>query len=203
MRSRVLLFAMLGAAALLGTVVTDASARNLSFNELGFRIVWVELNFTEPIFRIGVHCPVTLEGSFHSRTAAKTIGALAGFVTRAVINSAACRGGHASILTETLPWHSTYEGFTGTLPRITGVRFLLGEADFRMEIPAVGINCLARAVNDMGTVTGSLEAGGALKEERLTPGQESIFCGSIRGVFEGVGTVTKLGLTERILVSLI
>lgn len=201
-KSRVLL-AALAATALLGVMVSNASARNLSVNEQGFRVVWAELNLTEAIFRIGVHCPVTLEGTFHYRTIVKAIGSLIGYVTRAIVNNAACRGGHATVLTETLPWHVTYEGFTGTLPAIASIITLLAEPAFRLEIPIAGINCLARATNIRGTISGMTEAGGAFKAETLTPGREQIPCGSIRGVFEGVGVVTKLGSTERPLVTLI
>ncbi len=204
-RSKVLL-AALAATAILGALVGTASANNLSTNEQGFRIVWTELNLTEAIFGIGVHCPVTLEGSFHTPTIRKVIGSLIGYVTRAAVRNEACRGGHATVLTETLPWHVTYEGFTGTLPRITSIIELLAEPAFRIETAI--ITCLSRATNIKGEIRGTIEAGGAFKPEILTPGRETIPCreaggGSINGVFSGTGAVTKQNSTERILVRLI
>lgn len=203
MRTSRLLLAVLVAAALFGASAGSASARNLSVNEQGFRISWVELNWTEPIFRIGIHCPMTLEGTFHYRTMVKVIGSLIGYVTRAIVDNAACRGGHFTVLTETLPWHVTYEGFTGTLPSITSLILLIAGMAMRMEIPSFGINCLMRAANLRYTTTGTREAGGAFKAERVVPGRESIPCGSITLTFEGTGTATKLGSTERTLVTLI
>ena len=203
MRKSKLLLAALAATALLGVMVSNASAGRLSVNEQGFRITWAELNFTEAIFRVGVHCPVTLEGTFHYRTIVKAIGSLIGYVTRAIVDNVACRGGHATVLTETLPWHVTYEGFNGTLPSITGIITLLAEPAFRLEIPLIGLNCLSRATNIRGTITGTREAGGAFKAERLTPGRETIPCGGVNGTFEGTGTVTRLGSVERPLVTLI
>ena len=203
MRSSRLLIAALAASALLGAAVGSASARNLSVNEQGFRISWAELNWTESVFRVGIHCPMTLEGTFHYRTMVKAIGSLIGYVTRAILDNAACRGGHFTVLTETLPWHVTYEGFTGTLPRITGLILLIAGMAMRMEVPAIGLSCLMRAANLRYTTTGTREAGGAFKAERVVPGRESIPCGSINLTFEGTGTGTRLGSTERTLVTLI
>ena len=67
-------------------------------------------------------CPLTLEGSFHSRTISKVCGQLVGYITTA--NFAMCSGAaQARTLTETLPWHVRYESFEGTLPSITGITF--------------------------------------------------------------------------------
>jgi hypothetical protein len=201
MRKSKLLLVALTATALLGAMVSSASARNLSVDEQSFRITWTSLELVDPFFGIGVRCPVTLEGSFHYRTIVKTLRSLIGLVTRAIVNNAGCAAGHATVLTETLPWHVTYEGFTGTLPNITSLITLLAEPAFRIE--QSGINCLARARNIRGTISLIREAGGALKAERLTPGSESIPCGSINGTFRGAGAITKLGTTARPLVRLI
>ena len=201
-----LLFTALAATVVMGALVGSASANHLSVNELGMRITWTELNLTETIFGIGVHCPVTLEGAFSRATIEKVIGSQIGSITRAIVANERCRGGHATVLTETLPWRVTYEGFGGTLPRITSVILLLAEPAFRIETAI--ITCLSRATNLRGTVTGTNEARGALTAETLTPGRETIPCreaggGSINGVFSGPGNITKAGRTEHPVVSLI
>jgi len=89
-----------------------------------------------------VRCPVTLEGSFHSKTTSKVAGQLVGYISRVTVGNASCTSGHSTALTETLPWHITYEGFTGTLPRITEIHILLVGAAFRFEL--LGSFCLAR-----------------------------------------------------------
>jgi len=123
-----LALAGLAATLLMAFAVNSASANHLSVSSQNFRLVWTALTFfgegtgsTENT----IICPVTLEGSFHSSTLAKVIGALIGHVTRATVVGTSCTGGRATILQETLPWHVTYEGFSGTLPRITAVRLLL------------------------------------------------------------------------------
>jgi hypothetical protein len=61
-----------------------------------------------------------LEGSFHSRSIAKVAGALIGYITAAKLGP--CAVGSATILRETLPWHTRYVWFTGVLPDIATMR---------------------------------------------------------------------------------
>jgi len=200
-----LALAGLAAALLLSMAVANGSARNLSVDEQGFRVTWTNLEFAEPGLNIHIRCPVTLEGSFHTRTIAKVLRSLIGFITRAIVKNESCTGGHATVLRETLPWHVTYEGFGGVLPSITSIRVLLVRPSFRVEPGFLGINCLSQPENIRGTITGSREAGGAFKPERLAPDAGQSFpCGSaFEGEFIGTGTVTRLTSTTRILVTLI
>jgi hypothetical protein len=132
------------AALLLALAVGSASATRLSINEPNIRLVWSSLEFRNSMIERVVRCQVTLEGSFHSKTILKIREALIGHLTRA--NIAACAGGDASVLTETLPWHITYESFAGTLPTITRLSILIVGAGFRIRYGTVeGSNiCLAR-----------------------------------------------------------
>jgi len=114
--------AVLGAALAMGLAVGSVSANRLSVSNRNFRITWTELMFTSGATSIS--CPLTLEGSFHYWTIAKVERALIGNISRASFGSASCPGGHATALQETLPWHVTYDGFRGVLPRITEI-FLL------------------------------------------------------------------------------
>lgn len=207
-----LLLAGLTAAFILSAAVGTASANRLSVDEQGFRIVWTSLEFTAPELGVRILCPVTLEGSFHSRTIVKTLHSLIGHVTRAIINGASppCTGGTATVLTENLPWHVTYEGFGGTLPIITSVRVLLIGARFRIDPSGILPSCLATTTTTepiSGTIRIGREAGGELKSEELIPGSERILCssalGELTGGFQGNGNVTRLGASTRILVRLI
>ncbi len=197
-----LTLAALTATMLLGLAVSNASANHLSTNELGFRITWASLEFSETVFRIGIRCPVTLEGAFSSATIAKVTGAAIGSVNRVTVRNESCTGGHATALTERLPWRITYEAFTGTLPRITGIKVLLIRPAFRIEVAGI-INCLSEPARILGIIIGAIEAGGAFKPESLTPEREVNRCGEINGVFGGTGVVSRAGSTARTLITLI
>jgi hypothetical protein len=135
--------------------LSSASARNFSVNEQGFSIRWASLTFGYHV--ADVRCPVTLRGSFHSRTMVKTTGLLIGAITGATGNTAACTGGRITLLVETLPWHLRYTSFTGTLPRISSIN--LGIAGRAIQLEAEGIFCLftteAGEPYEMNVVIGS------------------------------------------------
>jgi hypothetical protein len=203
MRTGKLMLAAVTATMLVAIAVSNASARNLSTNERFFRIAWSSLELTEPTFGVGVRCPVTIEGSFHNVTIPKIVGTLIGNITRVPVKNESCTGGHATALTERLPWNITYEGFTGRLPAIETIKVLLLRPAFRLEIRAFfTINCLAEPTRINGIIRGT-NVGGNFKPETLTPETEGIPCGEIVGQFRGAGNVTRLGSTERILITLI
>jgi hypothetical protein len=137
-----LLLAALTATVVMGLAV-DASATRIESSSQRFRIQWTT---ARPLIfattgGIRVSCPVTLEGSFHSRTISKVSGQLIGYTTRAQVGSGEppCKGGTARANTETLPWHQQYNGFIGTLPRIRGIiQTLVGS---RFEVLTGGLNC--------------------------------------------------------------
>lgn len=113
------------AALVLAVAVGAASGNRLEFSSGQFRAVWTER--TPARFELGsgtgvISCLLTLEGSFHSRTISKVVRSLIGYITRASIVPA-CTGGTLNMTTETLPWHIRYDSFTGTLPRISTIRF--------------------------------------------------------------------------------
>ena len=84
----------------------------------------------------------SLEGSFHSATAAKTLGSLMGYVTSAILGP--CASGTATALRETLPWHIRYSGFEGALPEIRSVIAHIIGSSWRVR-ESGGINCLGRS----------------------------------------------------------
>jgi hypothetical protein len=135
-----LLLAAIAASCLLASAITSASARRISMTEQGFLVRWGFFIFSSEGARVS--CPVTLEGSFHSRTLSKVSGQLVGYVSRARFPGTAppCRNGIMLALTTTLPWHIQYNSFAGTLPGITRIR--IGIVGVRLELEASGISCL-------------------------------------------------------------
>ena len=155
-------------------------------------------------------CNLTLEGSFHSRTIAKVVGALVGNITRASLGG--CTEGRYEPLTASLPWPLRYAGFTGTLPRITGIQYSLVGGDFLLE-EAFFADCLykdppefpGRFIANVNSSTGALTSvrldetiGHTLHDSSLTrlPCSEVLFTA-------GTGTVTQQGATTAITVRLI
>lgn len=116
--------AALAATLLLSAAVGSASAGKLSINNQNLRITFSRLEFSASEFTI--RCSVTVEGSFHTRTMAKVVGSLVGAITKSTVKQETCTGGSAASFNgieryngtttpNTLPWHLTYEGFTGEL----------------------------------------------------------------------------------------
>jgi len=196
-----LLLAAIGATVLLGAFVSTASARNISTSNQFLRATFREVNFRLPFFT--TRCQVTLEGSLHSRTIAKVVGSLIGYMTSARLGP--CSSGSATILTETLPWHVRYAGFAGTLPAITSIRVNVINSSFRIREP-FGITCLARSTATEPAIgTFNREAGGALTTAEIggtiRTGPE---CFEEPGSFTSDrGPVTLLNSTARVTVTLI
>jgi hypothetical protein len=204
-----LVFTALAATLLLASVVSSASGSNLRVSSQRFRVTWSRLEFIEPVTRIAVRCQVTLEGSFHSATIAKVERLLIGAITRANVKEESCTGGRGRPNTETLPWHVTYENFTGTLPNIATVGLLLSRASFIIEVPLV---CTGRYGIPPDNISGSAtrEAGGGITTLSPVRGRnfatlERTISGACptRGSFEGTGETFVLGTTSRITVTLI
>src|SRR4029077_1421284 len=122
------------AALLLASALGTASARNLSVNEQLINARWRSLEFSGAVT---IRCPVTLEGSLHSRTIPKILRTLLiGAVSRVLIKNESCTGGTASV--PPTPWHLSYEGFRGVLPNITTVLVLLQRFLFRLIVEIFG-----------------------------------------------------------------
>lgn len=143
------------AALLLASVLSTASAGRLSFNTQNIRTTWSRIEFQTAV--VTVRCPVTLEGSFHSRTFPKIERLLIGAVTRLVIKGESCTNGSA--VARALPWHLTYDSFAGTLPDITSVRLLIER--FVFEIITLGRTC------KYGTAADNVVYSAGINGERL------------------------------------
>ncbi|HXE44827.1 MAG TPA: hypothetical protein VN635_06490 [Conexibacter sp.] len=205
-------------AAALFAVAAGSSARNLSFSSQGFRIVWTE---TEPLVirktaeMFGIddlfHCPVTLEGSFSSATMGKVVGAQKAQITRETLG--ACNLEHSWF--ESLAfqpeaeWQVNYEAFTGTLPRITSLRWqLIGFAFRAIEVGTLHPHCLWRstAARPLHVRTERETGSGGLTSVAVE-GAVPVFSGEgiacREGTPSGAATIRQSGSTAQITVTLI
>jgi len=197
----------LAAVMLLSLAVGAASAGRLSVGNQRFRVTWSRLEWQSEVATL--RCPVTLEGSFHSTTIAKAARTLLGSITKVNIREASCEGGSLQIRNETLPWHITYESFTGALPNITSVNFLLSRYLFGFE--TAGVSCSYGTSMDNVTLAAALVASEVI-ELRPVAGRNvshllsgSIFCAATINFVSsaGDGRMTVLNSTTRIRITLI
>jgi len=186
------LVAITALAALVGT----STATRLSSSSQTFRAGFARWNYTGPFGT--TECALTLEGSLHSRTIAKTIGSLIGLITRSIFG--ACVRGSATILTATLPWHVRYQAFTGTLPNITSLLTDIAGMSFQIREPFFGITCLASG--GFPRLVYSREAGGALTTATIS-GSSPTNCGTELTISGTSNSLTVLGAATRITVTLI
>jgi hypothetical protein len=152
--------AALLAATTLAAALGTASARNLEISAQGILSSWSRLELQTSAAT--VRCPITLDGSFHSRTIPKTVNLLVGAITEVRIKEANCTNGSASINNATLPWHIVYTGFTGTLPAIISVRPAVER--FRFTTTLLGIPCAYGAATDRIVGAANLNAAGEVTE---------------------------------------
>jgi hypothetical protein len=188
--------ALLAAITILAALTSTATAGRLSSSSQTLRGTFARMSFGGGFGT--TECAVTLEGSLHSRTIAKTNGALIGYITRAILGT--CPRGSATILTASLPWHARYASFSGTLPNITRINDTISGVQFGIREPVFGVTCLGSG----GTVTGSFtrEASGVITS--ATAGGESPTNCGINGTISGTSSsLTVLGAVTRVTVTLI
>jgi hypothetical protein len=122
-----LVLVTLTAAIVLGSAVGTAGARRFELSNQAIRAIWPTFELSDvPLTRVS-RCPITLEGSFHSRTLSKVCGQLVGYITEATTRKEGCGAEARSLWMDegeivTLPWHLRFESFTGALPNITTIR---------------------------------------------------------------------------------
>jgi hypothetical protein len=185
-----LLLAGLAAALLCSAIASSALARNFSQNEQRLKITYSPLSFV-PSFGSTTRCGITLESSLHSRTYAKVNESLVGYIFNAV--NGVCESGAIRANTETLPWHITYNGFTGTLPNITGLNRNVHNSSYEIngEIFGLRVRCryniaVKRYIRTVTRGVMSAERAGTEADRSATEG-----CPSIQ--MEGTGTVKTPG----------
>jgi hypothetical protein len=161
-----LILAALTAALALGALVSAATATRLAISNQLFRVTWTGLIFEGGSGSGQVRCPVTMEGTFHSRTIVKNTESLIGFVTSATIREPSCTGGLLTVLQASLPWHIWYDGFSGRLPNIREIHLRMLRAAFKMHSNLNGQECLYTATAaspmkgwiNLNTTTGLVES---------------------------------------------
>jgi len=114
-----LALAGIAATLLLGLAANPTFAGRLSLTARTIKIVWPRLEFNDETGTARATCPVTLQGSFHSSTMRKTVGAVLGYVNghetgRCSFGEAEFERGISGV------WSIQYVGFTGTLPSLSG-----------------------------------------------------------------------------------
>jgi hypothetical protein len=200
----------------LAAAVNTATARRFEISEQRFLILFTELTFEAGGNQ--VICPVTLEGSFHSRTIMKVSGQLVGSVTEAIArhpcqqNTGWALNGIENIqgttATNTLPWQILYIGFRGTLPNITEIELSLNGAKFRTEV--IGVLCLyasreTRWMEAQVKVSAGRITTIRVNEERRIPlfeSQSGLFCPA-EGIMRGEGIVATQGVHRPITIRLV
>jgi hypothetical protein len=144
------LFSAFAATALMSLAVGVVSARRFDLSSQRFLAIWTLLRIEDEGVET-VACPLTIEGSFHSRTLSKVSGQLVGYVTRAFVRGerAACTNtGTATLLQETLPWHIRYDRFIGPLPNVSGIKLQIVGWAFRYQSEILGFACLGTTTAD-------------------------------------------------------
>ncbi len=197
-----MLAAAFAAAVLMASAVATAPARNLSASSQNIRATWRVLEMTSEL--VTIRCAVTVEGSFHARTMAKVVGALTGAVTRVSIKEETCTNGR--FRPKNVPWHLQYAGFTGSLPNINSILFVISR--FRIEVTVSGI-CTGEygTPEDRALVTANLTGGAVTSinlggETRGNLVSGTGFCPR-SGSGGGTASVMLLGSTSSISVTLI
>jgi hypothetical protein len=135
-----LLLAVASAVVLSAVLAGSAGARTFSLSHQNLRATWTRMDYSGGFGT--VECEITVEGSAHTRTIAKVVNLLLGYVTSATVHR--CARGGATILAASLPWHVTYKGFAGTLPNITGANTTIIGAAWAIREP-FGATCLVRS----------------------------------------------------------
>jgi hypothetical protein len=209
------------AALLLALAVGTASARTFSTSEQSIRVTWSPLTFSGE-GAAEARCNVTLESSFHSRTIPKVQGTLIGYITRAIVGRPCQRNtGWAFNGTErnevlgsvtvpnSLPWHLTYERFSGTLPNPESFTFLLVNARFLLRVvTAIGtVLCqyTSNVTNGVSAAIASLGTGGRVDSLAADPTRRirSETFGCPTTTFSASGPVTGLNAGNSISIRLI
>lgn len=129
-----------------------AAATRFSVSSQTMKMTWNPLEFRAP--GVTVRCGVVVEGTLHARTFPKIIGNLVGNITTAfavrpctngtawIYNGSEANEILGGVLVTSLPWHVTYEGFVGTLPRPGRVKLSVSRARFMLRATVFGVTLL-------------------------------------------------------------
>ena len=187
-----LLLAAVGVTVLLGAVASAASARNFSLSSQTNTALWTLASFTGGFGT--VECELKLSGSFHTRTYAKVINSLIGYITEGTVLR--CARGGATVIQASLPWHRGYGPFAGTLPNITGLTETVTGFEAKLREPTFGVICTipASAIRRTFTVVSGVITRVDLSGSYLCDGLTGMMSGSTTNVTNGSGARITLTL---------
>lgn len=201
----------LAAAFVLAMAVGSASARSLSVSSQTIRTAMF-LRVEAPLL-VQTNCPVTLEGSLHSRTLSKVRESLIGYITAAGTNKLACTTSMRTLMIAlgdstqtTLPWHLRYDSFSGTLPAITGLRVALVRMGIKVLSGCEYQSTEERPAYLLMTVapeSGRIEAIRFLEEVQIPRTPPGGLCTPAEVSLSGRELLTVLGATTSVTVRLI
>jgi hypothetical protein len=183
--------------------VTSATAGRLSTSHQNIRVTFNNVEFSAEGLSTDT-CHVTLEGSLHTRTISKTLGVLVGYVTH--VQTESCSVG-TTILTASLPWHTTFNGFEGNLPTIFAIRIRVRRVS--IALGSFGFICLAEgeteARGSRNTSTGAVTAVDIPSQNVALRSGGGFGCPAETGWLRTAtpGTPTVLGTNTSITVTLI
>lgn len=190
MKLRKMLLAVVGATVLLAAMVGTASARQFRLSSTAATATFPRVEFRGGLAT--TRCNVTLGARFHSTTLTKQLETLVGYITSAAVGG--CEVGSATVLTNTLPWHIRYAGFSGTLPSISRISTKVVGSQFRISEGLFGIECLATSTAESATTgTYNREAGGRITSAEIggsIPCNPGGITGSLRGTSNSVTAIT-------------
>jgi len=190
-----LFLAVAGATVLLGGLAASSSAGRLEKSSQNSRATFARLNFAGGFGT--VECEVVIEGTFHTRTSAKVVGALTGYLTAATV--ARCARGGATINNASLPWHRRYRSFTGTLPNIAAIVDGITGVEWSIREPTFGITCTVRAAESSVIGTYALSAGVVTSAEVSGENRCGEFTGRLSGSTTNVDNRAGARLTIRLI----
>jgi hypothetical protein len=204
-----LLLALLATVGAFALGVASSSAGRLSVSNQTMRITWNALRFNEG----RAQCAVTLEGSLHSSTFAKSTSALVGHIVGG--RTGTCAVGSAVLLTpengqsSTVPWHVRYGSFSGTLPAIASIRLhivgfsyrIVKELEFCLYASTAARPALLDLVREGGS--GALTSASFFGTEGIPLVSGNIGICEPSGLLGGSGSPTIWGSATRVTLTLI
>lgn len=153
-----MILTVVGATVLLGALASATSARNFSLSSQTNTTLWRRMDFAGGLGGT-IECEVLVAGSLHSRTNAKTVGLLIGYITSATVLR--CARGGATVNQGSLPWHRRYRSFTGALPNITSQSETITGAEWTLRDP-FGTTCTVAGATSSMIGTYTIGAGGVI-----------------------------------------
>lgn len=204
-RYRKLLAVAVSAVAVLSVTTAASASRSIESSQRTTSALWEALTITSPELEVPVVCRVGINLSLANTRYAKVVGSQVGLANGVVIERERCSGGTMLLLEDgRQTWPLIYQGFNGTLPAITGIRFNIQ----RVALLIVGGGGLARCLYE-GTVSVIMNVGSRGEVTSITANEStrirlrttlpgSLFCPA-NVTLRGTGGIVLSSTTLRLL----